>query len=74
MKISVEDTTAPSLIAPADVVAECTGPAGTPVSIGEALLGDEEASIDPAVLARIAGTPQGRLSELLQWNWRQPTA
>ncbi len=25
------------------------------------------------VLARIAGTPQGRLHELLPWNWKQPS-
>ena len=25
------------------------------------------------VLARIAGMPQGRLHELLPWNWKQPS-
>ena len=43
--VTVEDTLAPSVTAPADVTAECTSPTGTPVEIGMAFATD---SCDPA--------------------------
>jgi hypothetical protein len=39
--VTVQDTLPPFIAAPPDVTAECTSPAGTPVSIGSAVVGDE---------------------------------
>src|SRR5262249_56316153 len=38
--VGVVDTTPPSVTAPANAQAECTGPAGTPVAIGKATATD----------------------------------
>jgi hypothetical protein len=38
--VTVVDTTPPSITAPANVVAECTSPAGTPVSLGTPVTND----------------------------------
>jgi len=40
VNVTVVDTTAPSLTVPADIVAECTSPNGTPVDIGTAVAVD----------------------------------
>jgi hypothetical protein len=39
-QVTVVDTTSPAIAAPADVTAECTSPAGTPVSLGTPTVSD----------------------------------
>jgi hypothetical protein len=45
---SIVDTLAPSITAPADIVAECTGPTGTSVSLGTATASDQ-CDLSPAI-------------------------
>jgi hypothetical protein len=47
--VEVVDTTAPAISAPADVVAECSSPAGTPVGLGTAIATDT-CDLDPTVM------------------------
>lgn len=64
--VTIQDTIAPDITAPADIVAECTSPDGTPVDLGEPSVSDI-CDADPAVANDAPDTfPLG--STLVTWT------
>ena len=63
---SIVDTLDPSIFAPADVVAECTSPGGTPVSLGTATASDQ-CDLTPSISNNAPSVfPLG--STVVQWT------